>query len=51
MLSLFSVVVTAANSDDRQGLKALLARYFAEGIQWLRKIRVDGNDSGYVLQK
>lgn len=48
---ILAVVVTAANRDDRQGLKALLARYFAEGVQRLRKIWVDGNYSGHVLQK
>jgi putative transposase len=45
------VVVTAAQSDDRQGLKALLGCYFADGIQRLRKIWVDGNYSGRALQK
>jgi len=42
-----AVVVTAANTDDRQGLVALLQRYFASGIKRLRKIWVDG---GYQAQ-
>lgn len=42
-----AVVVTAANSDDRQGLVALMKRYFACGVTRLRKIWVDG---GYEAQ-
>lgn len=42
-----AVVVTAANIDDRQGLVALLQRYFASGVKRLRKIWVDG---GYEAQ-
>jgi len=42
-----AVVVTAANTDDRPGLVALLQRYFASGIKRLRKIWVDG---GYQAQ-
>ncbi len=42
-----AVVVTAANTDDRQGLVALLKRYFASGVTRLRKIWVDG---GYEAQ-
>jgi putative transposase len=42
-----AVVVTAANTDDRQGLIALLKRYFASGVTRLRKIWVDG---GYEAQ-
>ena len=37
-----AVVVTAANVDDRQGLMALLNRYFADGVTRLRKLWVDG---------
>lgn len=48
---ILAVVVTAANGEDRQGLKGVLAQYFAEGIQRLRKIWVDGNYSGRSLQK
>jgi hypothetical protein len=33
-----AVVVTAANVDDRQGLVESLTRYFASGVQRLRKI-------------
>jgi putative transposase len=42
-----AVVVTAANTDDRQGLVTLLQRYFASGVTRLRKIWVDG---GYEAQ-
>jgi transposase len=42
-----AVVVTAANTDDRQGLVELLTRYFASGVTRLRKIWVDG---GYDAQ-
>src|SRR5205823_10489740 len=42
-----AVVVTAANTDDRQGLVALLQRYFASGVTRLRKIWVD---AGYDAQ-
>jgi transposase len=44
---LVAVVVTAANTDDRQGLVALLKRYFASGVTRLRKIWVD---AGYDAQ-
>lgn len=44
---LVAVVVTAANTDDRQGLVALLQAYFASGVKRLRKIWVDG---GYEAQ-
>jgi putative transposase len=46
-----AVVVTAANGDDRQGLKALLTYYFTAGVQRLRKIWVDGNYSGRTLHR
>ena len=42
-----AVVVTAANTVDRQGLVALLQRYFASGVTRLRKIWVD---AGYDAQ-
>jgi putative transposase len=42
-----AVVVTAAHIDDRQGLVALLQRYFASGVKRLRTIWVDG---GYEAQ-
>jgi transposase len=42
-----AVVVTAANTDDRQGLGALWRRYFASGVTRLRKIWVD---AGYEAQ-
>jgi putative transposase len=44
---LIAVVVTAANTDDRQGLVALLTTYFATGVKRLRKLWVDG---GYEAQ-
>ena len=39
------VVVTAANTDDRAGLRALLDRWFIKGGCRLRKLWVDG---GYL---
>lgn len=42
-----AVVVTAAHTDDRQGLVALMKRYFASGVTRLRKLWVDG---GYEAQ-
>ena len=44
---LVAVVVTAANTEDRFGLVALLKRSFASGIKRLRKVWVDG---GYQAQ-
>lgn len=44
---IIAVVVTAANMDDRQGLVALMQRYFASGVTRLRKLWVDG---GYDAQ-
>lgn len=38
---IIAVVVTAANTDDRLGLVALLTRYFAGGVKRLRKLWVD----------
>jgi len=39
---ILAVVVTPANTDDRQGLVTLLERYFAQGVTRLREIWVDG---------
>ena len=39
---IIAVVVTAADTDDRQGLVELLTQYFADGVKRLRKIWVDG---------
>jgi putative transposase len=39
---IIAVVVTDAGTDDRLGLVALLAQYFADGVKRLRKIWVDG---------
>lgn len=39
---LLAVVVTAADTEDRQGFVALLTRYFAGGVKRLRKLWVDG---------
>jgi putative transposase len=44
------VVVTAANTGDREGLISLLKTYFAPGIQRLRKLWVDGGYSGEELK-
>jgi putative transposase len=41
---ILAVVVTAANTDDRLGLVALLTQYFARGVTRLRKLWAD---SGY----
>jgi putative transposase len=37
-----AVVVTAANTEDRVGLRVLLAPYFVSGVKRLRKLWVDG---------
>jgi transposase len=42
-----AVVVTAANTDDRHGLVALVQCYCASGVKRLRKIWVD---AGYEAQ-
>jgi putative transposase len=39
---LIAVVVTAASTEDRLGLIALLTGYFAQGVKRLRKLWVDG---------
>ena len=39
---IIAVVVTDADTDDRQGLVELLSAYFAEGVKRLRKLWVDG---------
>lgn len=44
---IIAVVVTAANTEDRQGLVRLLQRYVADGVKRVRKIWVDG---GYQAQ-
>jgi putative transposase len=44
---MLAVVVTAANTDDRQGWVALLTTCFASGVTCLRKIWVD---KGYEAQ-
>lgn len=43
------VVVTAANRDDRDGLRALLARWFIKGACRLRKLWVDGGYTSAAL--
>ena len=35
---LVAVVVTAVHVDEREGLVALLNRYLADGVTWLRKL-------------
>ena len=45
------VVVTSADSGDRQGLKALVKKYLAGGLKCLRKLWVDGGYSGSPLEK
>lgn len=44
---LIAVVVTAANTDDRLGLRMLVTRYFVGGVRRLRKLWVD---SGYQAE-
>lgn len=41
------VVVTAANTDDRQGLRLLLNRWFIKGVRRVRKLWVD---AGYISE-
>jgi putative transposase len=48
---LISVVVTAANTDDRVGLRVLLTRYFVGGGRRLRKLWVDrGYQAEWLMQ-
>ena len=47
---ILAVVVTAANTDDRQGLKALLTQYLIAGVPRLRKIWVDRGDDAQWLK-
>lgn len=44
---LSAVVVTAANTDDRLGLRLLVTRYFVGGVRRLRQLWVD---SGYQAE-
>lgn len=46
---LLAVVVTAANTDDRVGLMALLLQYFVGGVRRLRKLWVDGGSQAEWL--
>ena len=46
-----AVVVTAANTDDRQGLMVLLSSYFSQGVKRLRKVWVDGGHRGGWLRE
>ena len=46
-----AVVVTAANTDDRHGLVALVQGYCASGGKRLRKIWVDAGYEGTNLAK
>ncbi len=47
---IIGVVVTAADTGDREGLMKLLTAYFAEGAQRLKKLWVDGGYSGEALK-
>lgn len=47
---ILGVVVTAADTGDREGLIDLLKAYFARGVQRLRKLWVDGGYSGEELK-
>jgi putative transposase len=44
-----AVVVTAANTDDRVGLRALLTRDFVGGVRRLRKLWVEGGSQAEGL--
>lgn len=44
------VVVTAANAGDREGVKALLKRWFIGGVRRLRKLWVDAGYDGQPLK-
>jgi len=46
-----AVLVTAANFGEREGLRHLLADYFAEGARRLRRIFADGGYSGTPLSE
>ena len=46
---ILAVVVTAANTSDQKGLKALLTDYFTTGVRRLRKLWVDGGYNGFPL--
>jgi putative transposase len=48
---LIAVVVTAASTEDRLGLIALLTGYFAAGVKRLRKVWVDGGYRAEWLQQ
>lgn len=45
------VLVTPADVGDREGLMGLLGSYFADGVQRLRKLWVDGGYRGAALQE
>ena len=45
------VVVTAANTDDRQGLKALINQWFIKGVCRFRKLWVDAGYRSEALRK
>lgn len=45
------VVVTAAHTDDRQGLRALLGRWFIKGVCRLRKLWVDAGYTSEALRQ
>lgn len=45
------VVVTAANTGDREGLKRLLGHWFVKGVRRVRKLWVDGGYSGEAIRQ
>jgi putative transposase len=47
---LIGVLVTAADSGDREGLMGLLTAYFSTGVKRLKKLWVDGGYSGEPLK-
>lgn len=47
---MLGVVVTAANRDDRAGLKALLERWFILGVSRVRQLWVDAGYSGQAIK-
>ena len=46
---IFAVIAAAADSGEREGLRHLLADYFAQGARRLRRISADGGYSGMPL--
>ena len=48
---LIRVLVTPADTTDREGLMGVLSAYFASGVQRLKKLWVDGSYRGDSLKE